>query len=196
MTPEELAKQEAERAANGEQGSPAPSQEKRTEEEKAAFTLKKTAERLTQLGIDPTEVLDIKNHSQETDEDDKPVTMGMLKQIQKSDAQKTALQFANEILDPDVKNKTIEYLSTNIIPSGNAEADFRIAVAAASAEKNKQVIQEIGRYTQPKVTAAGGSAPSHIEEEFVPTSEELRMMQPPYNLSKEKVLDARRRTQG
>ena len=174
----------------------APSQEtKRSEAEKAAFSLKKNAERAIELGLDPAQILGVKTHieTDSNDDDAKPVTVGMLRDIQKQDAHKTSIQLAEGIEDEETRNTVKTYLSDNIKPSGNADADFRLALAAASAAKNKQVLAEIDRYGTPKRTAAGGSMPAFIEEEFTPTSEEQRMMQPPYNLSKEKVIAARRR---
>lgn len=177
----------------------APSQESkgRTETEKAAFSLKKNAERARELGLDPAEILGVKTHieTDTNDEDSKPVTVGMLRDIQKKDAQKSALELADSIEDEDTKNTVKQYLSDNIKPSGNAEGDFKIALAAASASKNKQVLEEISRYGTPKRTAAGGSAAAHVEEEFTPTAEEQAFMRPPYSLSREKIIAARKAAQ-
>lgn len=204
MTPEEIAKLEAERTAGDENEAnglnrdgtkKAPSQEtKRTEAERAAFSLKKNAERAVELGLDPAEILGVKTHIETNvdDEDNKPVTVGMLRDIQKKDAQKTSLQMAEEIADEDTRNNVKAYLSDRIKPSGDAESDFRLALAAASAPKNKQVLEEINRYSAPKKTASGGSAPAFSEEEFIPTPEEAMFMKPPYNLSKEKIIVARK----
>lgn len=175
----------------------APSQDpnKRTEKEKAEFSLKKTAERVKELGGDPELVLGTKTHieTDDADEDNKPVTVGMLREIQKKDATKTAVQMADEITDEDTKATVKQYLSENIKPSGNAENDFRIALAAASAPKNKQVLEEINRYGNPKKTAAGGSMGARVEEEFVPTQEEQWHMKS-FGLTKDQVLEARKKT--
>lgn len=173
----------------------APSQEsKRTEAEKAAFALKKNAERARELGVDVELVLGTKSHIETNadDEDSKPVTVGMLRDIQKADAHKSAIQMADDITDEETKATVKQYLSDNIKPSGNAESDFKLALAAASAPKNAQVLAEINRYGTPKRTASGGSVAAKVEEEFTPTAEEQRFMQPPYNISKEKVLAARK----
>lgn len=175
----------------------APSQgSKYTEKEQAAFSLKKNAERARALGLDPGELLGVKTTiaTDDRDEDSKPVTVGMLRDITKAEATKTALQRAEEIADIDTRETVKRILSTNIKPSGDAEADFRLALSAASAEKNKQVLAEISRYSAPKKTAAGGSQGARVEEDFTPTAEEQRMMQPPYNLSREKVISARKRS--
>ena len=176
----------------------APSQKPtRDEKEKAAFSLKKNAERLRELGGDPEQVLGITRNLDinANDEDDKPVTVGMLRDIQKKDAQKTALQLAETIEDPTEREQVKTYLSTRIVPSGNAEDDFRLAFGAVRSTKNAQILAEMNRRGSPRVTAAGGSQPAHIEEEFTPTAEEARMMKPPYNLTKEKIIAARKRSQ-
>lgn len=173
----------------------APSQEtKRTEAEKAAFSLRKNAERAQELGLDPAEILGVKTHisTNDEDEDSKPVTVGMLRDIQKQDARQSALQMADDIADEDTRTAVKDALSKRVAPSGNAEDDFRFALGAVSASKNTQIIQELNRYAPPKRTAAGGSMPAYVEEEFVPTAEEQVFMRPPYNVSKEKIIEARR----
>lgn len=175
---------------------PAPSQEsKRTEAEKAAFSLKKNAERAVELGLDPAEILGVKTHIEvdAQDDDAKPVTVGMLRDIQKQDAHKTSLQLADSIEDEETRATVKAILTDRIRPSGDGEADFKLALSAASAEKNKQVLAEVNRYAPPKRTASGGSMPAHVDAEFVPTSEEIMFMQPPYNLTKEKVIAARKK---
>lgn len=174
----------------------APSQEsKKTERQKLTNTLIGISNRAKEIGIDPAEVLGLKTHieTDTDDEDDKPVTVGMLRDIQKKDAQTTAIQLADEIADEQTRATVKTYLSDRIRPSGNAEEDFKLALAAASAEKNKEIRAHISSIVPPKRTAAGGSAPARVEEEFTPTAEESRFMQPPYNLSKEKVIAARKR---
>lgn len=182
----------ADDSANAE----APSQESKgkTEAEKAAFSLKKNAARAKELGLDPMEILGHKTHIETNveDGDDKPVTVGMLRSIQKQDAQKTALQMAEDIADEDTKNAVKEALQTRVTPTGNAEDDFRFALGAISAPKNKAIIEEVNRYVAPKRTASGGSIPAHVEEEFSPTAQEQVFMRPPYNLSKEKIIAARK----
>lgn len=175
----------------------APSQEpKRTEAEKAAFSLKKNAERVKELGLDPTEILGIKPAAvmvDANDEDSKPVTVGMLRELQKADARKSAIEMADEIADEATRNAVKEALGTRVAPSGNAEDDFRFALGAVSATKNKQVIEELSRYVAPKRTAAGGSQPANFEEEFTPTAQESEFMKAPYNLSKDDIIAARKR---
>lgn len=167
-----------------------PSKEnKRSEKEKAEFSLKKTAERLVELGGDPSEALNLKNLPNEIS-DDTPLTLGKLKEIQKSEAHKTALEMA-ETLPDNEKEEVKTLLRDNIKPSGNAENDLKIARAAVNATHNAQIAELLSRGISPKKTAAGGSGDSPRSEEFVPTPEEKALMGPPYNLSKEKVIAAR-----
>ncbi len=176
----------------------APSQEsKRTEKEKAEFSLKKNAERLKELGGDPEATLGVQKHLpiDETLDDDKPMTVGMYRDVQKKDATKTALQLADDIQDADRKQAVKDYLTHNIVPSGNAQKDFSIALGAASALKNKEVVEEITRYQSARKTASGGTTPAPHSEEFKPTADEARMMAKPYNLSKEKIIEARKRAE-
>lgn len=174
----------------------APLQEsKKTEGDKLIHTLRGIGKRATELGLDAAEILGLKTHieTNQDDEDEKPVTVGMLRDLQKKDAQKTALQMADDISDEATRTTVKQSLTDRIVPSGNADEDFKFALSAASAEKNKEIRNHIATFVPPKKTAAGGSSPAHVEEEFTPTPEEQRFMQKPYNLSKEKVLEARRK---
>ena len=169
---------------------PEPSQN-RTEKDKAIFTIKKQAERLKELGVDPTEIIGQKP-VEKNNEDDVPE---WYKREKAKEVTKTALQMADNLSDEEVREQVKSYLNTRIVPSGNAEQDFKDALGAVSASKNKQIIEEIGRATTPRTVAAGGSADAKIEQEFVPTEEEARYMKHPYFLSKEKILKARKKAE-
>lgn len=158
----------------------------RTEAEKAAYNLKKNAERARELGVDPRKVFG------ETNDDEVPA---WYKAEKAKEIQKTSLQLADSISDEDTREKVKDYLQNRLVPSGNAEEDFRLALGAASASKNKQVLEEMNRYSTPRRTAAGSSQPANIEEPFVPTESEATFMKPPYNLSKEKILENRKKSQ-
>lgn len=195
MTPEEIAANEAATAA-AEEVSPEIAAElekektrkQRTEKEKAEFSLRKNAERLKELGGDPTLVLG----ERQVDDTENDVPEWYRKERAK-EAQKTSLQLADDIKDESERNLVKEYLQNRIIPSGNPQDDFRFALGAVHSFKNKQILEEINRKNPPRVTAAGGSAPAPVEEEFTPTEMEMIMMRPPYNLSKEKIIAARKR---
>lgn len=196
MTPEEIAEQEAATAAAkaAEEAAKAPSQKnERSEKEKAEFALRKNAERLKELGGDAADVLNIRPtiNLDETLDDDKPLTVKDFRELQKKDASKTALQLAEQ-LPEDERNEVKQLLENRIRPSGNAEEDLRLARAAVNATHNAQIVEHISNRVLPKNTAAGGSTDSKVGDEFVPTPEEARFMQPPYNLTKDKILAARK----
>lgn len=157
----------------------------RTPEEIATYNLKKKADEATALGIDPKKILGVESS------DEVPA---WYKAEKAKEVQKTSLQLAEAITDEDLREKVKTNLG-RIVPSENPEEDFRLALGAASASKNKQVLDEINRYSKPRVTAAGGSSPSISEEEFVPTEEEAKYMAKPYFLSKEKILANRKKFQ-
>lgn len=173
-----------------ETGKPEDKGKVRTEKEKAIFNLQKKAEEARDLGIDPAEILGTKAKIEKEEGDDVPE---WYKREQQKQAQKTALELADGLSDPDQKALVINYLQHRIVPSGNPQDDFRLALSAASASKNKQIAEEVGRYVAPRVTAAGGSQPAKVEEEFTPTPEEARFMAHPYNTSKENIIAARKR---
>lgn len=165
-----------------------PSHITRTPEEIAAYNLRRKAEDAIAMGIDPKKVLGLNVE----DPNEPPA---WYKQEKAKEAKETALTMADSIADAETKEKVKQYLQTRIVPSGNPEQDFRDALGLASSAKNKQVIEEVQRYTAPRTVAAGGDLPPNIEEEFVPTEQERVFMSPPYNMSKEKVLEARRKEQ-
>lgn len=166
-----------------------PSHVNRTPEEIAAFNLKKKAEDAKAIGLDPKKVLGIV----EEDPNEPPA---WYKQEKAKEAKQTALQMADSIADADTKEKVKQFLETRIVPSGNPEQDFRDALGLASSAKNKQVIEEISRYTAPRTVAAGGDLPPRFDEEFVPTEAEKQMMRLSPTLTKEKILEARKKEQG
>lgn len=173
-----------------------PSQEpkkERTEQEKAAFTLKKNAERLTELGGDPANVLGIKPklNVDASLSDETPLTVGALRTIQKQDAKKTALQMASEIEDDDERTG-VEAILNRLEPSGDPSKDLALARGAVTSERTKQIAEDVARKSNPNRTAAGGSVPANREEVFEPTPQEQVFMGRPYNMSKEKIVAARK----
>lgn len=164
-----------------------------TEAEKAAFTLKKNAERAKELGIDPLEVLGGKPSEDDDDaEDDKPVTVGMLKKKELNDATKTAIQIASEQITDEFERELTEHHITHTIkPSGNAQTDFNNARALVNSVKNKQIAEEIARKTNAKTHNSGAGAPAKNEKIFEPTAEEQSYMKPPFNLTKEDIIKNR-----
>lgn len=158
----------------------------RTEKDKAIFTIKKQAERLQELGVDPAEVIGKKPTSSDSEVPE------WYRQEKAKEKTQSALEMADRLPDEETREQVKVYLQTRIVPSGNPDQDFKDALGAVSASKNKQILEEIGRATTPRTVAAGGSADAKLEQEFVPTEEEARFMKPPYSLSKEAILKARK----
>ena len=161
-----------------------------TEADRAAFSLKKNAERLKALGGDPLSVLGVDETSEE--DDDKPITRGMLKKMQAEQATKSALELADSISNEDERDLVKHYLQTRVIPSGNAQDDFKFALSAVSAVKNSQIAEEVNRRTATKSFSSATSAPEKQPGAvFTPTPEEEAFMRPPFNLKKEDIIKAR-----
>ncbi len=159
-----------------------------SEREKAEYNLRKQAEKAKEHGIDPLSVLGAEpQHEDEVPE--------WYKKEQAKTAQKTALDLAEGIADPDIKNLVKQYLSTRILPSGDPESDFRLAYGAVNALRNKQILEDVNRRISPRSAAAGASQPGNTEEQFTATDVEAVFMKPPYNMSREKILAARKKAE-
>lgn len=175
----------------------------KTEAEKAAFSLKMTAKRLRELGQDPNEILGASPAPAGESEDDAPVTVGMLKQREREQAQKTALDLADaEITNEHERELAKHHLANTIRPSGNPREDLRAALAIVNSVKNAQLVDvaQNGAGNRPTPAAAGGSAPGRQDKPFEPTPEEQTMMtmkgldRKPL-LTKEDILEARRKSE-
>lgn len=208
MTPEEIAEKEAATAAAkaAAEQAEADSQrkaeqekeerKKRTEADKAAYTLKKNAERLKALGGDPKAVLDFDAEDNEGDADEnRPVTFGDLKRIELEKAEKTAEKIADEIEDATERDLVKEALQNDIKPSGNPAADVAKAKAIVNAEKTRQIAEEAERARNPRRSSSGSGAPSGSTDHFEPTEDEAPYMKAPFNMTKEQILEVRKKQQ-
>lgn len=157
--------------------------EKKSELEKALFSRKKIDQRIKELGGEV--------ETKPTDEDDKPVTLGMLKKIQQDTTKKTALQLADSIEDKEQRDLVKSYLENRIVPSGDANADFRFALAAVSSLKNAEIATELGRKGKAKPFSSASGVDAKRQEVFEPTAEEKKFMSPPFNLTEEHIKKAR-----
>lgn len=167
----------------------------KTEKEKAEYSLKKNAERLRALGGDPDSVLGITMANlEDEDEDNTPLTIGKLKEMQRQNAKLSAMQLADAIEDDTERREVKDLLEKRITPSGDANADLALARAGANARKNALLAEEAARKGRPTRTASGGSTPGKQEEIFEPTAEEATFMKA-YGLTKEQVLGARKRSE-
>lgn len=157
---------------------------KLTPAERLIFEKKKIDDQLRALGH-------VETDSPNDEDDDKPITRGELKEIERNRSVDTALEMAEEIENEDERSLTKLYIETKIKPSGNPTEDYRIARALVNSVKNSQIATEIARKTSPQRHVSGAGSPARTEEVFEPTSEELTFMRPPYNLTKEEIISKR-----
>lgn len=159
----------------------------RTEPEKAAFTLQKNAERARELGLDPVEVLGLKQKEGGT-----PMTVEMFEELQRKNASQSALQLAETTIDdPKELELTKIYLAEKIKPSGNAAEDLRIARLMVNSVKHSQIAEHIAVAGTPKTHVSSPGAPAASKpQEAELTPEETRTMRA-FKLTKEQVLAAR-----
>lgn len=126
-------------------------------------------------------------------DDNAPVTVGMLKKIEREKAQETALSLAqDEVTDERERELVIHHLNNTIKPSGNPREDFRAARLLVNAVKHGQLAEEVARKGVSSQSTIGG-APGKSEAIFTPTAEELTFMRPPFNMTKEQVIMARKK---
>ncbi len=154
----------------------------RTKVEKLQYTKKRIDEQLKELGVDDEPV---------DDEDEKPVTVGMLKKLQAQSATKTALDLTNDITDETERELTKYHLENTIKSTGNPQEDLKLAQNQVNAVKNAKILEEMGRKSGSK-SGAGPGAPAKNQkpvEDFTP--EELAFMKAPFNMSKAQILAAR-----
>lgn len=165
----------------------------RTEEEKAEFTFKKQAERLQALGKDPASILGIKPETkEEVDEDDKPVTLGMLKKMQQESATKSALELANDIPNETERELAKWHLENTIRSTGNPSKDLELALNQVNAVKNKQILEELSRKGTTKTFSTATSAPANQNNDAVELTQEEKTLMSFGNLTVEEVLKARK----
>lgn len=160
---------------------------KYTEEEQAAFTLKKNADRAKELGLDPEAILGIRK---EESDDSTPLTVGQYRRIEAEKAMRSAEQLADEIADPNERELTKVYLK-RVVPSGNPQEDLRFARAAVNSIKNGQIAEEVARRPGASYATSGGGPGKRPEGEFIPTEEEAKFMAT-FKLSKEQIIAARK----
>jgi hypothetical protein len=161
----------------------------RTQKEKLLYTKKRIDEQLREIdgddGVEP---------SPDVDDDDAPVTVGMLKQIQAQTATKTALQLADEISNETERELVKHYINNIINSTGNPKEDLRLARALANDVKNKQILEQVQQRPGVKRASANGGGQPYTPEEEELSADETAFMKPPFNLSKDKILEARKIT--
>ncbi len=166
----------------------------KTEAEKAAFSLKKNADRARELGIDPAKVLGLGTKADDPTEedDDKPVTRADLRRFQQESASKSALQLADEINGESERELTKYHLQNSIKSTGNPNEDLRLARSLVNAAKNSKIIEEVGRKTEAKTHSNGSGV--NAKDEIVQgelTPQEKQFLGKPIFMTKEQIIKAR-----
>ena len=168
----------------------------KSEKEKATYSLQKNAERLIELGGDPSAILKIEskteNDEESIDEDDKPVTQGQLKKIIAAGATKTALQMADDIENPTEQELVKYYIENRIVPSGDPAQDFKDAQGSVNSLKNAQILEETNRKAEAKNHSNASSVDANsteVQGELSP--EESVFLGPPFNMTKDQILKTR-----
>lgn len=167
----------------------------KTEAEKAAFSLKKNAERAKELGIDPAEILGLKKVATDSDdEDNQPVTLGMLKKLQAETNAKTALQKAEAIENEAERELTKFHLQNTIRSTGNPDEDLKLARALVNSVKNAQIMELSKSKGEAKSHSSASGAPAiKTEVEGDLTPDEVLFTQAPFFLKKEDIIKARQK---
>lgn len=166
----------------------------KSEAEKAAFSLKKNAERLQELGGNPADVLGLKNKEEaesDDEDDDAPLTRGEFKKFQAQAGTKNAMQMADEIEDPHERELAKHYLENTIKPSGNPADDLKAARAIVNSVKNEQIAEESGRKKITPAAGSGSGAPAKETPAIVLDAMEIPFTQPPFNMTPAQIVAAR-----
>lgn len=160
-----------------------------TEAERAAFNLKKNAERARELGVDPAEVLGITSEPKAQDDE----IPQWYKDKEAKDASQTAHQLAESIQDPKERELVKQKLDT-VITSGSPEERVRVARGYVNAVKNGQIAEILASESAPRGFSSGaGAPPATAPTEPELTAEELLFTRPPISMTKAQVIAARPR---
>jgi len=158
-----------------------------TEAEKAAFNLKKNAERAKELGVDPAAVLGINPEPKAEDED----VPEWYKKREAQAASKTALELADAIEDPRERELVKMKLET-VITSGSPEERVRIARGYVNSVRNGQIAEEVTRAKQaPAFGNAAGAPASKAPATPELTQAEALFTRPPFNMTPAEIIAKR-----
>lgn len=182
MTPEQIAAKEAETAAAKEAEAKAKAEaDAKVKADEALKNKNRERTRLEKLRYTKASI-DAQIAEEESkngiiideEDDDKLLTKGDLKRIERENAKNTALNMANDLEDESERSEVTELLQTRILPSGNPQKDLDLALSAVRSEKNKQLAAEASRRRGNSAQRSSGTgAPQREEDQFVPTENEL-----------------------
>ena len=167
----------------------------KTEKEKAEFSLKKNAERVKALGGDPNSILGIEKEEDTDEDDDKPITVGMYKKLQRDNASKTALQQAEEIQNETERELVKYHLQNTIKSTGLPNEDLKLARSLVNAVKNTKIIEEQARKPIAKThsNSSGVDAKQAVADTSELTKAEMIFMSAPFRMTKEQIIKARKK---
>ena len=162
----------------------------KSELDKALYSKKKIEERIAQLkGESPDEKSE---EDKPENEDDKPVTIGMLKQMRQGEVVTTALTLADEIENENEREITKYHLEHSIKTTGNPQEDLKLARAIVNSVKNAQIAQTVVNKPAVKSHSSESSIQTRSEDKRLElTAEEIPFTKPPFNLSKEAIIKTR-----
>ncbi len=161
----------------------------RSELEKAIFKRNQIDRRIRELKGDEDDIDD----DFEDNEDDRPVTLGMLKKMQAQSTVKTALSLAVEEIDNEVERELVIYHLENTIKStGNPKQDLSLARTLVNSVKNSQIAEELARKGKAKTHVSSGGSGKHVVK-IVLTPEEQLFTRPPFNMTPEQIVATRKK---
>jgi acyl transferase domain-containing protein len=158
--------------------------EGKTELEKAIYKKNQIDARIKELKGETNEIETVE------DDDDKPLTRGDWKKLQKETATKTALTLADEIESETERELTKYHLENSIKSTGNPTEDLDLARAIVNQKKNSQIVEMHIQKPTAKPHVSGGAPAKGADKEPELTQDEITLMKWS-GISKEKVLESR-----
>lgn len=158
--------------------------EGRTKKEKLLYTKQRIEEQLRELeGEDVDDLGD--------DDDDTPVTKGMLREMQAKNVVKTALDLTEDIADATEKALVQYHIKNTIRTTGNPAEDLKLARAIVNSVKNSQIAEEVVRKGEAKQHSSGSGGAGRSEKTLELSAEEIPFTKAPFNMTKEQIIAAR-----
>jgi preprotein translocase subunit SecD len=157
--------------------------EGRTKKEKLLYTKQRIEEQLREMEGEESNDLD--------EDDDTPVTKGMLREMQAKSVVKTALDLTEDISDDTEKALVQYHIKNTIRTTGNPAEDLKLARAIVNSVKNSQIAEEVVRKGEARQHSNGSGGAGKSEKVLELSAEELPFMSAPFNMTKEQIIAAR-----
>jgi hypothetical protein len=162
--------------------------EGKSKREKLIFTKNRIDQQLKELNEEEGVVAPLEG------DDDRPLTIGEFKKIQRQQSVQTAEELVDEEASLTEAEKELmkHHLSNTIRPSGSARQDYNSALMIVSGVKNRQILEEQGRKATANNHSSGaGNPPKEISKTPDLTVEERAFLGGPWNLTPEQIVKAR-----